>query len=171
MANAVAEKKESTDLEAVRDWGPGMSVAEYAQIIAGAKELPDEEIDPRVMVAQILSAESLQAGLGESTAEALNDYKDEVLVIHDFKLNRSDEQYAKQGSKVYAVIDATWAKTGQRLVLTSGSQFVLAALGLMLRLDQRGHQFRVKRIDAKNGTVTRLVYVGATVTPDTEAGF
>src|SRR6202522_1060212 len=89
----------------------GLSVPDAAQIIAGAKELPESEVDASMIAAQIIGATSLAEGLGESTAEKLQDHIGEQFVIHDAKLQKSDEAYQGQGAPVFAVIDVTFTQT------------------------------------------------------------
>lgn len=136
----------------------GLSFPDYVQIISGAKELPESEMNALEIVAQIMSASSLQEGLGEKGAQGLRNHIGEHFLINDFHLNRSDDQYAA-GGPVYAAIDATMCETGEKVVLTTGSLNVLAGLGLVLKLNQWGERFTTREVDTKAGKAIRLIYV------------
>jgi hypothetical protein len=142
----------------------GLSVTDAAQIIAGAKELPDVEIDAAMIAAQIIGATSLEEGLGEKTAEKLQDHIGEPFIIHDARLQRSDEAYQGQGAPVFAVIDCTFTKTGEHTVMTTGSLNVLAGLVLIAKLEQWGQTFTTVTARTKAGfNAVRLVYIAPTV--------
>jgi hypothetical protein len=138
----------------------GLSVADATQIIAGAKELPDVEIDAAMIAAQIIGATSLEEGLGEKTAESLKDHIGEPFVIHDARLQKSDREMYKDGGPVFAVMDVTFTQTGEHTVMTTGSLNVLAGLVLIHKLDQWGQTFTTTKVRTKGGTdAFRLIYV------------
>lgn len=137
----------------------GLSFPEYAQIIAGAKELPESDVDAAMVAANIMAAGSLEEGLGNSKAEGLRSHVGEEIIIHDARLNRSDEQYRGQGSAVYAAIECTLAETGERVVLTTGAFSVLGALGLIHKLGRWDESFEVKEVPTPNGKALKLVYL------------
>lgn len=167
----MATKEEVATVNEAPKFG-GLSVADVAQIIGGAKELPDTEVDAAMIAAQILGAGSLEEGLGESKAESLGNHLEEPFVIHDAKFQRSDEAYQGQGSPVYAVIDATFRSTGERVVLTSGGLNVLAGLGLIHKLDQWGETFKAKKVRTNSGfDALRLVYIPTGPTVDGPEAF
>lgn len=136
----------------------GLSFADYVQIVAGTKDLPESDVDVAAIMAQIMGAESLEAGLGERHAEGLRNHIGETFMIHDFRLNRSDDKYAG-GGPVYAAIDATLVKDGERVVLTTGAAKVLAGLGLILKLGQWDEAFTTSTRPTPNGDVIDLIYV------------
>ena len=135
----------------------GLTFHDYVQIVAGAKELPDSDVDMAAIMAQIMGAESLDAGLGERKAEGLRAHVGEVILVHDFHVNRSDEKFGA-GSPVYAAIDAT-TSDGERLILTTGAGKVLGALGLILKLGQWDEAYRVGTYPTPNGDGLELVYL------------
>lgn len=136
----------------------GLSFLDYVQVVAGAKELPASEVDANDIMMSILGADSLEEGLIDNQAEGLRNHIGEPFQIHDFRLNKSDGQYA-EGGPVYAVIDAVLEQTGERVVLTTGSKNVLGGLGLVLKLNQWGQTFTTKQVDTPNGKAIKLVFV------------
>lgn len=141
-----------------RTIGGGISYNEFMQALSGAVEVPEESVDAFTIAASIASADSLDA-LGESNAEGLRDHLGEYFLIHDFRLRTSDEKFKGQGAPVFAAIDATLEKTGERMVLTTGAYKVLGALGLMLRTGKGwDDRFIAKGIDGKRGQIISLVY-------------
>lgn len=151
------QPKESTAVDTVKHAG-GIAFADYVQIVAGMKELPDSDVDAGAIMAQIMGASSLEEGLGENRAEGLRNHIGELFIVHDFRLNRSEEQYAG-GGPVYAAIDATLVASGERLVLTTGGANVLAGLGLILKLGTWDETFTTKEVPTPNGKTIKLIYV------------
>ncbi len=139
----------------------GLSYADYVQIIMGMKELPDSDVDANAIMAQILGASSLEEGLGENKAEGLRNHIGESFRLHDFRLNRSDAQYA-EGGPYYLAIDATFESTGERVVLTTGGKNVLGACGLILKLGTWDESFTTKQVDTPNGKTIKLIYLPRT---------
>ena len=147
------------------DRAGGLTFAEFIDIAKGQKELPERDGDE--ILAEILSADSLEV-LEKGSVVGLRSFVGQEVVIHGFRLNRSDEQYA-EGGPVYAVLDITSVKDGERLKSTSGSKNVLAALGLMLKLDKWDERYRVEQEETAAGfKVTKLVHIPA-VEPFPEA--
>jgi hypothetical protein len=153
------ETKNASEIEEHSDKAGGLSFVDYVQIVGGMKELPDSEVDANAIMAQIMGSDSLEAGLGENKAEGLRNHIGEAFRVHDFRLNRSDAQYANQGGPVYAAIDATFEATGERVVLTSGGANVLAGLGLILKLGTWDESFTTKQVETPNGKTIKLIYL------------
>jgi hypothetical protein len=157
MASAV-ETKASTEVTTHSEKAGGLEFLDYVQIVRGMKELPDSEVDVGAIMAQIMGADSLEAGLGENKAEGLRNHIGETFLVHDFRLNKSDDQYAA-GGPVYAAIDATMLGTGERIVLTTGGSSVLAGLGLILKLGTWDQAFTTTTKKTPNGETIKLVYI------------
>lgn len=108
-----------------------------AALTAGA-ELP--ELEPQdaaaagmEIAARILRAESVDEVFEQGGATPALEVIDVPLIVNGLRWNRSD--YEGEGAKVYALIDATRADSGEELTITCGSRNVMAQL---YRLDQLG---------------------------------
>lgn len=139
----------------------GISFVDYVQIVAGVKDLPESNVDAGAIMAQIMGSDTLEAGLGDNKAEGLRNHIGETFRIHDFRLNKSEDQYSA-GGPVYAAIDATMEATGERVVLTTGGANVLAGLGLILKLGTWDESFTTITKKTPNGETIKLVYLPRT---------
>lgn len=95
----------------------------------------DTEADLAIaeIIAQVLTADSVEEVLGDVKAVGLKEMMDEPLTIHAVKYNRSDYE---DGSPYYAVMDIERHKIGWRGPVTSGAQTILAQLARAAQLGE-----------------------------------
>lgn len=84
------------------------------------------------IVSQVLSAGSVEEVLADIEAMGLQQLVGEIITIHDGKWQRSTYE---EGSPWYAVLDATRHSTGERRIMTTGAQTVIAQIVRLVQLD------------------------------------
>lgn len=85
------------------------------------------------IIAQVLSATSLDEVLSNAEAIGLREMMDEPIIIHAWKAQRSDYE---EGQDYYAVMDIERPGKGWRGPVTCGAASVLAQLARMSQLDE-----------------------------------
>ena len=94
----------------------------------------DSEADLAVadIIAQVLSADSVDEVLGDTEVIGLQSMMDEPLTVYGLKFQRSDYE---QGAPYYAVIDVYRGRSQWRGPVTTGAQTILAQLVRLQQLD------------------------------------
>jgi hypothetical protein len=101
-----------------------------------AHEAENTETDPtavyEAIIAEIMSAETIEDLLNLPEPGNLSDHVDQVLEIYGFRVLDSEFQ---QGAKVYFVFGGQNLTTGEKFVVTCGEQAVMAQLLRAKQLD------------------------------------
>lgn len=99
---------------------------------ANRSHTADAEAAQADIIAQVMSAESVDEVLADVTAASLSDWLDKPIKIWEGKFNRSEFE---AGLPWYAVLDIEDLTTGKRHVCTTGAQTILAQLIRTAQLD------------------------------------
>lgn len=107
--------------------GPEPDAMEVLHAIAGQAELPQlpPEDSVRLIMARILSSPDIESVFRQGRAVGAEEVEGVALDIHGLRWTRSTYT---DGPSVFAVIDATRADTGERVVVTCGSVNVMTQL-------------------------------------------
>lgn len=141
---------------------PADQVELVTQFLSNA--LPEEEADPQAaalaIIAQVLAADSPDEVLADIEAMGLRQYLDKPFTLESVQFRRSEYE---AGMPFYALIHGTDRATGEKILLTSGSQKVTAQL---FRLATRGWLPREVMAKQSNKATRAGFYPVRLVDPD-----